>query len=151
MKNSLSAVTLVFFAGNAICKFAEKLYHLFLWTHPAKTRYFLFICLLLTLFSMIVPMKIVFAVLGLCFLFPVWFLFIQSNFLQVEKDFFHAIYLCNHQFPKQSSRRWSSLCCNHWFILVISSIYDLLQTTQIQLMASNICSTAGIAEISRKC
>lgn len=72
MKNTLSAATLVLFAANLFCTMSEKLYHLFLWTHPAKTRYFMFLCLMLTVFSMVIPVKVILILLGCCFLFPVF-------------------------------------------------------------------------------
>lgn len=81
MKNSLSAVTVVLFVANLVCNFAEKIYHLFLWTHPAKTRYFMYICLIGTIFSMIIPMKVLLCIIGCCFLFPVSSFFYYSLIL----------------------------------------------------------------------
>ena len=71
MKNTLSGATLVLFAANLSFSVMEKLYHLCIWTHPVKTRFFLMNCIILAIFAMIIPLRVILFLVGCCVLFPV--------------------------------------------------------------------------------
>ena len=71
MKNSLSAATLMMFVANLGFTVIEKTYHLLVWTNPEKTRFLLIICILITVFFMIIPIRIVLIAIGLAVLLPV--------------------------------------------------------------------------------
>lgn len=59
------------FAANLCFSVMEKLYHLCIWTHPVKTRFFLMNCIILAIFAMVIPLRVILFVVGCCVLFPV--------------------------------------------------------------------------------
>ena len=71
MKNTLSGATLILFAANLGFVVTEKLYHLLIWTHPEKTRFFLIMCILVCVLFMVIPIRLLLIALGVCFLLPV--------------------------------------------------------------------------------
>ena len=67
------------FVANLGFTVIEKTYHLLIWTNPEKTRFLLIVCILVTVFFMIIPLRIVLIAAGLAVLLPV-FVDIASHF-----------------------------------------------------------------------